>query len=53
MEELLERDEKSGVAYPREGAKDVRSGGLHWFFEGQYSLLTVYTTVLFLGSWWV
>jgi hypothetical protein len=53
MEELLERDEKSGVAYPREGAKRIRNGALHHFFEAQYSLLTAYTTVVFLGTWWV
>lgn len=53
MEELLEVDEKTGVAYAREGAKRVRNRWLDWLFEGQYSLLTAYTTVVFLGTWWV
>ena len=53
MEELLERDPKSGAAYPKAASKRVKNGWLHHFFEVQYTLMTAYTTVVFFGTWWV
>ena len=51
IDDLLVRDEKSGVAYPKEESKRIRTKGSHSYFEIQYSLMTIYTTVLFVGSW--
>lgn len=49
-EELLERD-KEGIARPREEAKRIVWGKWIWFHEGLYSFLTLYTIVVFVGSW--
>ena len=50
-EELLERDLRTGVAYPKEESKCIKTKKSHAYFEMQYSLMTVYTTVVFAGSW--
>lgn len=50
-EELLERDSRTDVAYPKESAKLIRNKVSNGYFEIQYALMTVYTTVLFVGTW--
>lgn len=52
MDELLERDEtRGGVAYPKEESKKVKTRWMHSYFEVQYTLMTVYVTVVFAGTW--
>ena len=50
-DDLLERDERTNVAYPKEESKKTRTRWMHGYFEGQYTLMTIYTTALFVGSW--
>lgn len=49
-EELLDRDAKTGIAYPKESSKKLRWEKNNVLHEIQYFILTAYTTVLFVGS---
>lgn len=49
-EALLVRDKNTGIAYPTEGAKKLRWEKRNVLHELQYFVLTAYTTVLFVGS---
>lgn len=49
-EELLDRDPKTGIAYPKASAKQLKWGKKNMLHEFLYFLLTAYTTVLFVGS---
>jgi hypothetical protein len=52
-EDLLVRDKQTGVAHPTKEAKSLqwsRSRGLH---ELQYTLLTAYAAVVFVGSFFI
>lgn len=48
--DLLVRDEKTGVAHPTGDAKKVKSKWAHWVFEFLNSLITLYTTFIFVCS---
>ncbi|KAF1848129.1 glycosyltransferase family 2 protein [Cucurbitaria berberidis CBS 394.84] len=50
-EELLQRDPNTGIAYPKESSKKLKWEKKNMLHELQYILLTAYTTVLFVGSW--
>lgn len=50
-EELLDRNPVTGLAYPKESAKMLKWDKRNVVHELQYSVLTVYTTVLFVGTW--
>jgi hypothetical protein len=50
-EDLLDRDATTGIAYPKESAKKLKWEKRNVLHELQYFLLTAYTTVLFVGSW--
>ncbi|KAL2044904.1 hypothetical protein N7G274_002679 [Stereocaulon virgatum] len=50
-EDLLKRDPSTNVAYPRESSKLVKNKVSNVYFEFQYTLQTLYTTALFIGSW--
>jgi hypothetical protein len=52
-EDLLVRDEKTGIAYPSEESKVVKGSPYHWLHELQYSLLFIYTTAMFAISFWM
>jgi hypothetical protein len=52
-EDLLERDPKTGVAYPKEEYKKTRSGWITTAHEVHYSLLTLYTIAVFVVSFWI
>ncbi|OIW31243.1 hypothetical protein CONLIGDRAFT_631162 [Coniochaeta ligniaria NRRL 30616] len=52
-EELLDRDPKTGVAYPKEAAKEIEAGMTAWAHEALYSLITLYTTGIFIVSFWI
>lgn len=52
-EDLLERDEMTGVAYPKEHTKEIESGWQTYAHEVWYTLLTVYTTAVFVVSFWI
>lgn len=49
-EDLLDRDPGTGIAYPKESAKELRWGKKNVLHEILYGLLTVYTIVLFIGT---
>ena len=49
-EELLDRDPKTGIAYPKETAKRQQYSFLTWGHEIHYTLLSMYTTLLFVAS---
>ncbi|KAG4429426.1 hypothetical protein IFR05_015089 [Cadophora sp. M221] len=49
-EHLLARDEITGVAHPTAAAKRIVWDKTYAFHEIEYSLLTVYTTVIFIGT---
>lgn len=49
--EDLMRREKDGIAYPSNGAKNPRWGKTNLLHEGFYALISIYTTILFIGSW--
>ncbi|KAF2134355.1 glycosyltransferase family 2 protein [Dothidotthia symphoricarpi CBS 119687] len=49
-EELLDRDPKTGIAYPKESSKKLKWEKNNVLHEMQYFLLTAYTTVLFVGT---
>ena len=50
-EALLDRDPTTNVAYSKESSKHIRNNLSNGYFETQYSLMTVYITVIFVGSW--
>lgn len=50
-EDLLHREKGTGIAHPTEGAKRNRWGKTNILHEGFYALVTIYTTVIFIGSW--
>lgn len=50
-EELLDRDPKTNVAYPKDSAKQIRNKASNGYFEFQYALVTVYSTMIFVGTW--
>jgi hypothetical protein len=52
-EELLERDPKTGIAYPKEETKYTHSGWSTWVHELHYSLVTLYTIGVFVVSFWI
>jgi hypothetical protein len=49
-EELLCRDQVSGVAYPTEGARKMHWSKSRMLHEMQYTLLTLYAFSVFVGS---
>jgi len=49
-EDLLDRDPVTGVAHPTEGAKMLKWDRSNFLHELQYSGLTVYAIVIFVGS---
>ncbi|KAF2085970.1 glycosyltransferase family 2 protein [Saccharata proteae CBS 121410] len=49
-EELLDRDPKTGVAHPKAMYKKQRWGARTFWREGQYSLLTAFTALIFAAS---
>lgn len=51
MDELLQVDEQTEVAYPKEESKRIKRRQTSWFFEIQYSSMTLYTTAVFALSW--
>lgn len=52
-EELLVRDPQTGVARPKSERKQQRWRKTTFWHETQYSLCTIYTTVIFFGSFWI
>ena len=50
-EDLMQREKDLGVAHPREEAKHTRWGFSYILLEFFYAAITVYITVLFIGSW--
>ncbi|KXJ86517.1 glycosyl transferase [Microdochium bolleyi] len=52
-EELLVRDDKTGVAYPREDSKVIQTGWVTWMHEVWYSTLSLYTCVVFALSFYI
>ncbi len=52
-EELLDRDEKTGVTRPKEEWKKQRYGACSFWREVQYSGVTIFTAVIFFGSFFV
>lgn len=51
-QDLLVRDPVTGVAYPCEASKVTRTSWVTWAYEAQYSFMTLYTTVVFILSFW-
>ena len=49
--DLLKRDPSTNVAYPRESSKLIKNKVSNDYFEFQYTLQTLYTTAVFIGSW--
>jgi len=52
-EDLLVREPETGVAYPSEEARKVKQTSWHLLHEFQYSLICIYTTVVFVYSFWM
>lgn len=52
-EDLLERDPKTGVAYPKKEATEIKSGWMSIAHEAWYTLVTLYTTGVFIVSFWI
>lgn len=52
-EELLDRDPKTGIARPKERWKKQRYGKKTFWHETQYSLVTIFTAVIFFGSFFI
>ncbi len=50
-DELLRKEKDTGIARPTKGATGPRWGKTNLLHEGFYALLTIYTTVIFFGSW--
>jgi hypothetical protein len=51
-EELLNRDPKTYIAHPREVAKKIAFGAQAFFFEFEYTMTTLYTTLCFVATFW-
>ena len=49
-EELIDRDEKTQIARPKQAWKQQRWGKWTFWHEFQYTACTIYTTVIFIGS---
>ena len=49
-EDLLDRDPTTGIAHPTKEAKSIVWDKTNAFHEIQYSMLTVYIIVLFIGT---
>ncbi|KAK4940215.1 hypothetical protein LTR10_019644 [Elasticomyces elasticus] len=52
-QDLLVRDPVTGVAYPSEESKKTKTGWASWAHEATYTGITVYTTVIFVLSFWL
>jgi hypothetical protein len=52
-EDLLLRDNDTGVAYPKEEAKQVESDWTSWAHEALYTFITLYTCGIFAASFWI
>lgn len=52
-EDLLVRDDKTGVAYPKEESKIIQTGWATWAHEVWYSTLSAYTVVVFALSFYI
>jgi hypothetical protein len=52
-EDLLDRDSKTGVAYPKETSKRIETGWGAWAHEIHYSSITMYTLVIFVWSFYL
>merc|ERR1711939_1213520 len=52
-EELLVRDQKTGVAHPTTESKKVAFGGQAAWFEFLYTGSTIYTALVFAYSFWL
>ena len=52
-EELLDRDPKTGVAHPKPSAKTVQWSKTNSIHEVFYTIFSVFTAVMFFGSFWV
>lgn len=52
-QDLLERDPKTNVAYPKESSKSIRFGWATWIHEVLHSILTIYTCGLLVISFWI
>ncbi len=52
-ESLLERDPKTGVAHPTAKAKHVKWSKTNNIHEVQYTILSVFTAVIFFGSFFI
>ncbi|TVY83419.1 Cellulose synthase catalytic subunit [UDP-forming] [Lachnellula suecica] len=52
-EEMLDRDPKTGIARPKESWKKTRYSKKTFWHETQYSGVTIYTTVVFVGAFFV
>lgn len=50
-EDLLDRDPTTGVAHPKASAKLTQCDRKNVMHEVLYGCLTVYTTTMFVGSW--
>lgn len=50
-EDLLDRDPRTNVAYPKESTKQIRNKSSNGYFEFQYAMMTIYITVVFAGTW--
>ena len=50
-DDLLERDPATNVAYPKESSKQIKNKCSNGYFEVLYTLQTLYTTTIFVGSW--
>lgn len=52
-EELLVRDPKTDVAHPTRKSKQIAFGQQEFFFELEYTLTTLYTITIFVGSFFI
>ena len=50
-DDLLQREEGTKIAHPTEKAKQPRWGKSNLLHEGCYALVTIYVSILFIGSW--
>lgn len=50
-EDLLDWDPETDVGYPKEESKQIKTKASHRYFELQYSLMMIYTTIIFAGTW--
>jgi len=52
-EALMDRDPKTGVAYPTKWAKATKTSWITWSHEVQYSIVSVSITGVFIASFWI